>query len=114
MWLQNNKLMYDDLNLNETVRYCRTHNRVLRDLSDSDIKDRFFGCIMSAAGGALESSGLQTLVGKLEPVYNAWFLIDPAPTAHLKSLPEENTASHFVHFYVRMGRLPALDAVPDM
>lgn len=111
MWTQKEDLMFDENNLNETIRYCRTHNAILREDTDSEIEEKFWARVFEATAGGLKTSNLLSLEGKMEPIYNAWFIIDPAPRGYYPIEGDLSPGSHVINFFVRLGRKPALEAV---
>lgn len=109
MWGCKEDLIYDKANLAETIRYCKAHNVILRDLAVEDVEKAFWEQLAKKTGG-FGSASLISLQGQMEPVFNAWFFIDPL----IGSYPIEDGAvpgSHVVNFFVRMGRKPAMEIV---
>jgi hypothetical protein len=109
MWGYKQDLVYDKANLAETIRYCKAHNVLLRDLTVEDVETAFWEQIAKKTGG-FGSASLILLQGQMEPVFNAWFYIDRLLGSH----PINSDAvpgTHVVNFFVRMGRKPAMGIV---
>lgn len=111
MWSAIDDLMFERENLRETIRYCQAHNHIIRDLAQDEIEKRFWHLIRSTLG-TLNTASAVPFENRMEPVYNAWFVIDPTPKGLV--VPMEGTdlpRPHMVNFFVRMGRLPAIERV---
>lgn len=101
-------LMYEEENLEETIRYCRARNRLLRDLELAEIEKKFWHGIEMTVG-ELVTDNLLKSQGRMEPIYNAWFVIDQASEEFQVPMDIwQRPASHMINFFVRMGRRPAI------
>ena len=100
--------MYEKENLQETIRYCRAHNRILRDLDAEEITRRIWSIVEETVGGLFEED-LVKFGSQMMPVFNAWFVIDRTPDGLQVPLEERGErVSHMINFFVRLGRRPAI------
>jgi hypothetical protein len=108
MWSVIGELMYEIANLQETIRYCRSYNRILRDLAPDEIESRFWNSVEETVG-SFRGQNLFMFEDRMIPVFNAWFVVNLIPD-ELQVPLEEGCArtSHMINFFVRMGRQPAM------
>ena len=81
-------------NLMETIRYCKNHNVILVNKSDEEIEDMFWENIRIITG-SFQSADLTSIEKQFNPVFNAWFMVDPVSI---------EGGSHVINFFVRLGR----------
>jgi len=114
MLARKDDLMYDKNNLKETIRYCRTHNGVLQARDELEVEEKFWKQVLKITGG-MQTENLLPREGMIEPIYNAWLIIDAAPKGHyLIENDDSKGCSHMINFFVRLGRKPVLEVVPKI
>jgi hypothetical protein len=103
-------LMYDIVNIAETIRYCKAHNIILRDKSDTEVFEEFFVRVSNTTKGFREAN-LAPFEGEMNHLFNAFYVIDRLGEGHFPTENGKPPGSHLVNFFVRLGRRPALTEV---
>lgn len=103
-WQDKEDVGFQAENLYETIEYCKAHNAVIVDKSHEEVENLFWKIVKEKVG-PLTSENLDKKCDDMEPVYNAWFIVQRTlgPFPDSQNLTRKN---HTISFFVRLGREP--------